>query len=268
MYLADYHVHSDRSPDCSFSMEAMAAAAVEQGMDEICFTDHVDVVPWGKYQTAPQYDWDALTGAYSRVTEAWGDRLKIRLGAELGEMAADFPLAERYLDAAPPLDFVIGSLHLMSPRFQRLDLIHIAQVGEQWDQIVTDYLEELLKHVAWGRFSVVGHLTLPLRYAVERAGMDVTFEGHMDEVEQVLRAVVDRGLGIECNTNRGNMPLPDGEILTMYRQLGGEIITLGSDAHRDYQVGKAVAACQELLRQCGFRYFCTYEKMKPIFHKL
>lgn len=268
MYLADYHVHSACSPDCSFSMEEMAAAAVEHGVDEICFTDHVDMVRWGGGPAAEKYDWDALTAAYDRVQAVWGDRLKIRLGAELGEMAADFALAERYLDAAPPLDFIIGSLHLMSPRFQRLDFVHVAQVGEQWDQIVTDYLEELLHHVAWGRFSVVGHLTLPLRYAVERSGMDVSFQGHMDEVEQVLRAVVERGLGIECNTNRGHTPLPDREILTMYRRLGGEIITLGSDAHRDYQVGKAVAQCQELLRQCGFDYFCTYEKMKPIFHKL
>ena len=105
-------------------------------------------------------------------------------------------------------------------------------------------------------------------YAVERFGMEVSFASHMDSVEQVLRAVVDRGIGIECNTNRGHMPLPGAEILKRYRQLGGEIITLGSDAHRPQHVGLGIREGRQLLQACGFSYVCTFEKMQPIFHKL
>lgn len=268
MYLADYHVHSDCSKDATLPMADMALAAARAGLDEVCFTDHLDMLPWGPCALPADFDSAPLTGAYRKALERAGDRLTIRLGLELGEMAADFAQADRYLDQAPPLDFIIGSLHVMSPRFGRLGFTQVDQVAEHWDAVIEDYLAELMEHVAWGRFSVIGHLTLPLRYAVEGWGMDVSFRGHMDSVEQVLRRAIEKGIGIECNTNRGHMPLPGPDILGLYRELGGEIVTLGSDAHRDYQVGKGVAQGQELLRQCGFSYFCTYEKMRPIFHKL
>lgn len=84
---------------------------------------------------------------------------------------------------------------------------------------------------------MLGHLTLPLRYINEHHGEHMTFRRHMDRVEEVLRTVIPKGVGIECNTNRGNEPLPGPEILRLYRRLGGEIVTLGSDAHRPGDVG-------------------------------
>jgi len=268
MFVTDYHVHSLCSPDGQQSMADMAAAAVGNHVAEICITDHVDTESWAGYEAGDTFDWTPLTAAYEQAVSRWGDRVKIRLGAELGEMMAHPDRADRYLDDAPELDFVIGSLHLMSPAFGRIDFSEVGTVMDRWDEAISDYLAEQLTHIAWGRFSVLGHLTFPLRFAVERLGYDVSFDSHMDEVEKVLRAVAEKGIGIECNTNRGNMPLPGGEILRLYRKVGGEIITLGTDAHLGRHIGKGVPECMELLRTCGFRYFCTYEKMKPIFHKL
>ena len=76
------------------------------------------------------------------------------------------------------------------------------------------------------------------------------------------------GIGIECNTNRGNDPLPDADILRFYRQMGGEIITLGSDAHEVKDVGCVIKERQELLKDCGFRYFTTFTGGEPAFQKL
>ena len=87
-------------------------------------------------------------------------------------------------------------------------------------------------------------------------------------LRHVMRHAIEKGLGIECNTNRGHTPLPDAEILTLYRRLGGEIITLGSDAHTADYLGCAIAERQELLRSCGFRYFTTFQKGKPDFRPL
>ena len=268
MYTADLHTHSLCSPDAEYTMWDMAQAAVEAGLDEICFTDHVDLRPWLRYVPPEEFDWTPLTEEYRRAREKWGDRITIRLGAEMGEMCTDFARADRYQANMPPLDFIIGSLHVMSQRFAYRDFTRINEVDDQFDQVVEDYLAQQLEHVAWGRFSVVGHLTLPLRYANERHHLNRSFARHMDGVEQVLRAVVDRGLGIECNTNRGGMCLPDGEILRLYRRLGGEIVTLGSDAHRPGHVGCGIREGQALLKECGFRYFCTFAQMKPVFHPL
>ena len=126
----------------------------------------------------------------------------------------------------------------------------------------------VLELARWGQFQVLGHLTLPLRYINEHHGEHMTFRRHMDRVEEVLRTVIPKGVGIECNTNRGNEPLPGEEILRLYRSLGGEIITLGSDAHRPEDVGCFIRQRQELLRTCGFRYFTTFERGRPLFQAL
>ena len=87
-------------------------------------------------------------------------------------------------------------------------------------------------------------------------------------MEEIFRTLIKNGNGIELNTNRGNTPLPDEKWLRMYRDLGGEIITLGTDAHSSEFVGCAVRERQQLLKQCGFSKFCTFEKMEPIWHFL
>jgi len=249
-------------------MEDITAAAIAAGMQEICFTDHVDTVPWLEYVPPQRYDWSKIAEAYARTSARFGDRITLRLGVELGEIAADVALAERYLEDAPPLDFIIASIHQFVLDGERMELTQLHRVAHRWDEIIPGYLEDLACHAAWGRCSVLGHLTLPLRYTADRYGMDVSFDRHMDGVEHVLRTAIEHGVGIECNTNRGTTPLPGRQVLTLYRQLGGEIITLGSDSHGPRPVGFGIRECQELLRQCDFRYFCTFEKLKPIFHKL
>ena len=169
----------------------------------------------------------------------------------------------------PPLDFLIGSQHQLSQAFGNEDLYFAAArdpaVGRKQ---IRDYLEQVYQLANWGKFSVLGHLTLPLRYMNENNGLHMTFDGFEGEVEAVFRALIDRGCGIEVNTNRGHVPLPDEKWLRLYRACGGEIITLGSDAHSPDLVGCGIREGQELLRRCGFTHFCTFERKKPRFHPL
>ena len=102
---------------------------------------------------------------------------------------------------------------------------------------IADYLTLVLETAKWGKFSVLGHLTLPLRYMNENHGMHMSFDGFEDEVAQVFRALIENGCGIECNVNRGNTPLPDAKWLRLYHELSGEIITIGTDAHTPEFVG-------------------------------
>ena len=170
---------------------------------------------------------------------------------------------------APPLDFVIGSVHMAGKKFHYKDLYYIEKADEAYyDSIIDSYLEDVLALARWGEFQVLGHLTLPLRYINENYGEHMTFAHHMDQVEEIFRTIIPKGLGIECNTNRGNEPLPGADILRLYRRLGGEIITLGSDAHRPADVGCFIRQRQELLRECGFRYFTTFTGGKPEFKEL
>lgn len=269
MYLADYHTHSATSPDGQLTVSQLAEAAVQAGLDEICVTDHVDTVLWGDHRPRESFDWSRLLRELPEAREKYAGRLVIRLGAELGEAPMGFDRAERLLAEAPGLDFVIGSVHMAGEKFQHFDLYYIEKSSETYyHRVIDSYLEDVLRLARWGKFGVLGHLTLPLRYMNENLGERMTFEQHYDQCREIFRALIQSGCGIECNTNRGNTPLPDAPLLRMYRELGGEIITVGSDAHSAEYVGCHVREGQELLRQCGFRYFTTFEDGKPAFRKL
>ena len=116
---------------------------------------------------------------------------------------------------------------------------------------------------------MLGHLTLPLRYINENRGWNLNMDRFGGEIADIFAILNRKGIGIEVNTNRGNTPLPDGKWLRLYEDMADSpIVTLGTDAHSAEFVGCAVRERQELLRQCGFRQFCTFERRKPAWHGL
>ena len=119
-----------------------------------------------------------------------------------------------------------------------------------------------------GGFTVLGHLTLPLRYFNEMRGLHTSFDPYEAEIREILKTLIENGRGIELNVNRGNTPLPDAKWLRIYRELGGELITLGTDAHSPEHVGRFIRERQTLLKECGFTRFCTFEKQMPVWHAL
>lgn len=269
MYLADYHVHSRISPDAGHTMTELAQTAVQAGLDELCFTDHVEPIAWGSVKLRATYDWEALSKEFSEAQYAMGHQICLRLGIELGDALWSFSHTARLMESAPELDFIIGSIHMLSEQFDGVDLYFFDPSDETEARAgIADYLNQVRKLAEWGNFSVLGHLTLPLRYLNENRGFQLTFDGFEHQVEEIFRVLIQRGRGIEVNTNRGNTPLPDEKWLRMYRNLGGEIVTLGSDAHSPRYVGCSIREGQSLLKKCGFTRFCTFEKMQPVWHML
>ncbi|BAK97271.1 histidinol phosphate phosphatase family protein [Oscillibacter valericigenes Sjm18-20] len=269
MYLADYHTHSRVSPDGHVSMLEMASAALEAGLNEICFTDHFEPVEPRTTIPRKTFDWAAQKAEYADVTARWNGPVKLRLGLELGDSSVDEALVERLLVGMPELDFIIGSVHMLSKKFKFQDLAWIQEPDEKTCYAeLEDYLENMLQMARWGKFTVLGHMTLPMRYMNDKRGFHVSMDGYGAEVEAILRTLIENGCGIEVNTNRGGQPLPGARWLKLYRRLGGEIITLGSDAHRPEDVGRGIREGQALLRECGFTRFCTFEKTKPIWYAL
>ena len=269
MYLADYHVHASCSPDGKFTVEQLAEHAVSIGLDELCITDHVDTYYWKGFTPRDDFPWEKAKADFDRAVERFGDRLKLRLGAELGEAYWSYERMEKILSEAPSLDFLIGSVHMASRRHGQFDLYFIEEADETfYHDVIDGYMEEMAGLVQWGKFDVIGHMTLPLRYINEKHNRTMTFEKHMHQAEEIFRVIIPKGIGIECNTNRGNAILPEAAVLKLYREMGGEIITLGSDAHVPEHIGCQMAQAQELLRSCGFRYFTTYTQRKAEFHPL
>jgi histidinol-phosphatase (PHP family) len=269
MYFADYHMHSTCSPDGNLTMAELAKSALEKGLNEICITDHVDTIRWFTFEPRTDFDWEKARRQYEEAQQLYGDRLTIRLGAELGEAALGFDRAEILLQNAPALDFVIGSVHNASEKLGFFDFCFIEKGDDTYyNAYIEDYLTETRKLVQWGKFNVLGHLTLPLRYIKNNAGLDMTFDKWMDRIEDIFSVMIPKGIGLELNTNRGGGPLPALNILRRYREMGGEILTFGSDAHTADYIGYQISQYQQRLKDDGWRYFTTFEKGKPIFHTL
>lgn len=139
---------------------------IERGLSEICFTDHVEPIVWGTgTPRTGEYDWAALRAQYDEAVRLYGDRITLRLGMELGEAYLDFPIADHLADTAPGLDFVIGSVHMFRDEDGCTDLFYVDSDRDDayYHHVIDAYLTEMLSLAKWGRFSVLGHLTLPVR---------------------------------------------------------------------------------------------------------
>ena len=114
-FITDYHCHSTVSPDGHNTMREMAEAAVRLGVDDLCFTDHIEPLPWDRWNEPPKekhsYDWAPMLAQFREAQEAVGGRIQLHMGAELGECSFAPDVADSFLDDAPPLDFTIGSVH-------------------------------------------------------------------------------------------------------------------------------------------------------------
>lgn len=258
MYLIDYHTHSELSMDGKVPLSVMAEHALKAGMNELCITDHCDLLDQHANRVYG-YDWPASLEQYRKTVPLFEGRLKLKLGLEYGMGHLDPPVSDKIL-ALPELDFVIGSVHNLSPEKGGLDTFYMDfSTVESCAEVLDDYFDSLDKLALTPYYDVIGHIIYPIRYM---NGL-VTIHPWLDRATELMRTAISRGKGIEVNTYRGRTVAEWKPILERYKALGGEIITVGSDAHDPAHVGGGIAEAYELLRELGFRYVTTYEKHTP-----
>lgn len=274
---ADYHVHTEFSDDSRYPMEDVIRDAVKMGMDEICITDHVDYgvkadwdcgqeIQYRKDDPLANVDYPRYMEKIRALKEEYQGKITIRTGMEFGVQMHTIPEFEA-LFARYPFDFIILSIHQVEDKeFWTQDF----QRGRTQKEYNERYYQEMLDVVkAYKNYSVLGHLDLIKRY--DEAGI-YPFENVKPMIEEILKIVIADGKGIELNTSFHRYGLSDSmpsrEILKLYRELGGEIITIGSDSHKPEHLGAYIDEGHEILKSLGYKQFCTFENMKPIFHDL
>ena len=259
----DYHMHSTVSFDARSSGLEMALAAKAAGLKEICFTDHLDYDPLGK---VPNIAFDtAVYNAEYDGLEVPG--LKIRRGMEFG-MTVDNRTQFKEDLKRRPFDFVLGSVHFVDD----LDVYF----EEYWrDKTVWQaerrYLEATLDCVRLhDDFDVLAHLTYIGKTSSHHAPRCVPFEEHRELIDEILKTVAEKGKGLEMNTSgvdRCGGFLPTADYFRRFKEFGGEIVTIGSDAHTASRVGQYSFEACAILKGI-FGHVCTFEDRKPVFHKL
>lgn len=273
--IADYHMHTTVSPDGANSMEEMCAAAVERGLSEIAFTDHFEIYtpgfPGSKYSPPGQFTLAYLEEyrrRFERCREEWGGRIALKSGIELGQPQEDPAFAQKAL-AVMPFDFVLCSQHKVhNIDFSQRDY---RRGAERNAELLRMNLDALARLADTGDFDCVAHIDLIKRYAA-RQGVWVTLMEEREAFGAILRRLIERGKGIEINTSgfRQGMgePVPAVEVLKLYRSLGGEIITFGSDAHRAEDVAADFEAARQVALAAGFRAAARYTRRKPEFYDI
>ena len=272
---ADYHLHCQFSNDSSYPMEDVILDAIEMGLDEICFTDHVD---YGvKFDVTPEtekdipkslrnVDYPQYFAEIARLKEKYKDKIAIKAGLEFGVQMHTLQIYHE-LKEKWPLDFALLSVHEIDDlEFFR----YTYQEGKTQQQYNEGYYRELLKLVQnFQDYCVLAHMDLIVRY--DKQGV-YPFEKVKDLITEILKVVIANGKGIEINTSSIRYGLsdttPSRAILKLYHDLGGTIITIGSDSHRSGDLGSGILQAKQILKEIGFKQFCTYENFKPIFHSL
>ena len=259
----DYHMHTIVSFDGHDRGLQMAQAAKARGLKEICFTDHLDYDPLGKMGVLA-FDTAAYNAEYDQLEV---DGLKIRRGMEFG-MTVDNRAQFKEDLKRRNFDFVLGSTHFVDG----LDVYF----ADYWHdktvfQAERRYLEATLDCVRLhDDFDVLAHLTYIGKTSSHHAPRPVPYDAHRELIDEILKTVAAKGKGLEMNTSgvdRCGGFLPTADYFRRFKALGGEIITIGSDAHTASRVGQYAFEACEILKDI-FGYVCTFEGRKPIFHKL
>jgi histidinol-phosphatase (PHP family) len=265
MYPVDYHTHSSYfSPDAASTMEELCEAAISKGVKELAITEHCDVNGWNGVPC--DFDEELYFIALDRVREKYEDHLTLVYGLELGQPSQNSELAKRY-SSNPKLDFIIGSLHNLNETedFYFLEYPDI----DACRALIERYFIELREMIEFGGFDVLGHISYPLRYIRGRAGLGFDFTEYHSEIADIFRLLIASGMGIELNTSGLRQPfgqtMPTPDIVKLYRECGGEIVTLGSDAHSAQDVGSGIPEGIAILQDAGFRYLTVYKDRKPSF---
>ena len=258
----DFHMHTTVSYDGRASATEMALAAKKAGLSEICFTDHMDYDPLPNPKR--------LTFTPEEYAEAYDHLnvpgLTICKGFEFGMLPDNREEFHRIVQSRE-FDFVLGSVHFVND----LD-IYFAPFWGKWPGVEGELqtMNATLKCVMiHDDFDVLAHLTYVSKCPGNVTHRPILYNDYIEIFDEILKVLAQKGKGLEVNTSgvdRCGYYLPTMEYLKRFKELGGEIVTVGSDAHDPWRVGQYCDAACQMVRDI-FGYVCTFQNREPVFHK-
>ena len=261
----DSHVHTNYSHDAHSTLEEVCAFARDHGVMGLAFTDHYECDIPDQRRGFPQ-----VLEEIPRLQEQHKGWLRITKGVELGQPQL-FPEVAEELLVRGDLDFVLGSIHSLSPGADICD-INFNDPSVQVSAVLEQYFRACYDLALWGRFDVMAHLGYPERYIWGKYRIPVDFTPYEDIIHETLKTLVETGKGLEVNTSGYRQGLgktiPVLWIIRDYYQLGGRVVTLGSDAHQAADLAADFDVAMDILTGVGFRYFAFYRQRQPVMLKL
>ena len=265
----DSHIHSNFSVDSSMLPEAACEKAIEVGLDGIVFTDHLDI-DYPNSENIELIDFNKYSVCMDALRDKYSKKLKVLKGIEVGVQPH---VMEQSLNIVRSVnfDYVLASVHVIDG----VDPYYSDYYGDKTMQEAYElYLQKILFSIVnFEDYDNVGHFEYIIRYA----GYDdrtLRYNNHRDVFEEILKEIIARGKGFEINTGSfrdkpGKVTAEyDATVLKRYRELGGDIVSLASDAHAPEYVGYKFGYFKEVMLEAGFTYAVHYEKRKPVYTRL
>lgn len=259
--LLDNHSHSCFSPDSEASVNSLCEAAIAKGLKAYAITDHCecDLYEIDGYDREVPKSFEAIQAAKLLFPQ-----LKLLCGIEVGQPLQQLQVAEELVKR--PYDVVLGSLHRAKGKDDYYFLDYSGYSQKDLNDLMEEYYQELYQMARWGKFDIMTHLTYPLRYIVGDFGLHVDVNAFSDVIAETFRLLAQNGKALEINVSglhqNIGLTLPDLKWITLFRDLGGEFIAVGSDAHCAEHVGVNIEQGMKVAYEAGFRSTVYFENRR------
>ncbi|MCQ2479377.1 MAG: histidinol-phosphatase HisJ family protein [Clostridia bacterium] len=240
----------------------MCEKACEKNVKAVAFTDHVETDCY--YEE--HYDKVAIQSYVDTVKArcAFSGKLIVCSGIELGEACFEPELAEKIITERK-YDFVVASIHNLR---DEQDFFFFDYADYDCEAILDEYFDEELNLVEWGKFDSLAHLTYPLRYMQGEQGIQIDMNRFKKKIDEILKLLAEKDKALEINTSglfqKLRSTMPGEDIIKRYHELGGRLVTVGSDSHYAQKIGNGVQRGMELAKRCGFNSITLFKNREPI----
>ena len=266
---SDFHMHTNFSTDSDSTPEQMIEGAIQKGLQTICITDHQDVdFPKSIMPAGFRVDFEKYFETLRKLQVKYQNQIEILIGVELG-LQPHLGKVYKELVENYPFDFIIGSVHIldgMDPYFKEY---FEDKTDEEGYRRAFEITLENIKNIS--DYDVLGHLDYVVRYGKEQ-DRAYSYSKYADYIDEILKHLIAHGKGLEMNTAGFKYGLsfahPHTDVLKRYRELGGEIITIGSDGHKPEHIAYDFHKVSDILKACGFKNYTEFRHRKPIFRQL
>ena len=266
MILPDFHVHTLYSPDSEMKPEEAIRAAIASGVTDICFTEHMDI---GYHiETFSKYpDYVELEKEIAFLRNKYPE-IRIGKGIEVGYIPDTVKQTVEILKDKN-FDYVLLSTHCLNT----IDYCNLSETERNPDKLSAykRYLETVYESVIDDKlveyYDCIGHIGYIAKWK-HYEDSEFPYELFPELFDQILSEIIKRGKGIEVNTsgiNKAGHVLPHPSIICRYRELGGRIITIGSDAHQTKDVGAYIKEVIAIIKEAGFEEITVFRNREPIF---
>ncbi len=266
--IVDLHVHTDNSFDGNHSATFFCEKAEFLDLRAVAFTDHCEV---DQYRADANYEKRIFQAFFevSKVRSAFRGKLLILNGLELGQPTYDVEMADEIVSHYD-YDHILGSVHNLRDKEDFYFMENLKQ--NEAENLLKEYFDELIEMLKWGKFDVLAHLTYPLRYFYSKSNLQIDLNNYKKQIDEILYITAKTDKALEINTAALRQPLnklsPEVDIVRRFKELGGNFVSVGSDAHFAEHLASDIDKAYDCAVKAGFDSITFYQKHTPMKMKI